>query len=172
MRLHLKKTAVEIIFPCGSIAKIDREDLLLFAQHKWYVAKTDGQVKYLKTNILDEDGKRTTTCLHRMLLERSEGKEIDHINRDGLDNRKSNLRLVTHQQNQTNRSKSKESTSRYYGVHYDKIRNKWQAQVRLQGKAKNIGRFETEAEAAQFRELYIIQNGLSQLHRNFSYANF
>ena len=68
--------------------------------------------------------------------------EVDHINHNKLDNRKSNLRICTHQQNCMNVSDNVK------GIHYDKSRNKWMAHI----KGKNLGRFNTKEEAIEARK--------------------
>jgi hypothetical protein len=79
--------------------------------------------------------------------------QVDHINRIKTDNRLINLRLVTHQQNQFNRS------AKGYG--WDKLANKWKAQIKLNGKSKTIGYYVEEEDArssylAAKEELHII----------------
>jgi hypothetical protein len=66
--------------------------------------------------------------------------QVDHINGVRHDNRLENLRLVTHQQNQHNRTKAK-------GYTWNKLRNKWQSQIRINSKKKHLGYFELEEEA-------------------------
>lgn len=150
---------VVIKFDCGSVAKIDFEDLKLFAEHSWYPSSGKGQSKYLKANVIVK-GKHTTTAFHRELLKKIEGKEIDHINRDGLDNRKTNLRYVSHKENMNNQPKKRNANSKFHGINFDKTRNKYVAWVRHKNedKSKNIGRFEKEEDAANFRELFLEQN--------------
>lgn len=93
--------------------------------------------------------------LHKVIMKRilngadiPSDKVIDHINRNRLDNRRSNLRLCTVTQNAINRSK-KESSSRYIGVSWKKTKNKWYAQIKQNKKVKYLGLFECEKEAAK-----------------------
>lgn len=74
--------------------------------------------------------------------------QIDHVNCIRDDNRIENLREATNQQNGMN-SSSQFGTSQYKGVCWDKHRNKWQAQIGINGKLKKLGRFEIEIEAAR-----------------------
>ena len=71
----------------------------------------------------------------------SQNNFIDHINNNSVDNRIENLRVITHQQNLFN-TKSK-------GYCWDKINNKWKAEITLNGKSKNLGRFSEEKDARQ-----------------------
>lgn len=73
---------------------------------------------------------------------------IDHINRDGLDDRIENLRPCTHQQNMQNRNRHKNSKSIYKGVSFNKSKNQWVAKIRFEGKQIVCGKFYDEKEAA------------------------
>jgi len=91
--------------------------------------------------------------MHRILLRVSDSKvKVDHINHNTLDNRRSNIRTCTHQQNLMN--KSSWGTSKYLGVHIrNRIKNKKNyksigATIRLDNKTKHIGYYKTEKEAA------------------------
>jgi len=93
--------------------------------------------------------------MHRLIIEHHTGiklsrlEEIDHINHNSLDNRISNLRIVTHQQNSFNRRRYNKPTSSKYGrITWDKQHSKWRARLTLNGKRIHIGRFINEEEAA------------------------
>ena len=75
--------------------------------------------------------------------------QVDHINNIPLDNRKCNLRIVTHVQNNYNKTSRKNSSSKYIGVWFDKSRNLWAVRI----KKKFIGRFKTEIEAGKARDV-------------------
>jgi len=77
----------------------------------------------------------------------SKNNQIDHININPLDNRIENLRLVNHSQNNRNRNKFKNCTSKYRGVRRRK--NKWEANIQIDGKQKYLGLFDIEEEAAE-----------------------
>jgi hypothetical protein len=79
-------------------------------------------------------------------------KVVDHINRNPLDNRKANLRIITRSQNMMNKTSQSSSSSKYIGVSFDKNRNKWVAQIAYQGKHKFLGRFNNEIDAAKARD--------------------
>lgn len=89
--------------------------------------------------------------LHRIVIGAKDGQIVDHINGNSLDNRRSNLRIVTHAQNMANRSCNTTSASKLKGVTYDTsmIRKKrWAASIHHQGKRIKIGRYFTKEEAA------------------------
>jgi len=73
----------------------------------------------------------------------------DHRNHDGLDNRRSNLRPVTHAQNLQNQRPRDGGASRHKGVHWHKQRQKWAAQITCDGKKRHLGMFATEGDAAR-----------------------
>tara|TARA_R110000772_G_scaffold261421_2_gene379897 strand:+ start:1536 stop:2015 length:480 start_codon:yes stop_codon:yes gene_type:complete len=75
---------------------------------------------------------------------------VDHINTIKTDNRLENLQVITHRQNCT---KDKKGTSKYTGVHWCKPRNKWRAEIRINGKTKYLGSFKSELEASEAYQL-------------------
>jgi len=98
---------------------------------------------YLAVGLL-KNGKQKTFSVHRLLYSAFVGDIpdkmfIDHIDRDKLNNKLSNLRLVTNQQNQFNRDPR--------GYYWDKGAKKWRAYIKLNGKLIYLGNFDTEAEA-------------------------
>lgn len=83
--------------------------------------------------------------MHRLILDAPKGMQVDHINGNGLNNRRENIRLCTHEQNSYNQQKPYGS-SKYKGV--CRKRGKWDAQIRASGKIIWLGSFATEDEAA------------------------
>jgi len=80
-----------------------------------------------------------------------ESKQIDHIDRCKVNNRIQNLRAVSHRDNNLNKVLNKNNTSGTRGVCYCKQTNKWQAQIKVYGKNKDLGRFENILEAIKAR---------------------
>lgn len=120
---------------------IDDEDFEKVRQYKWSVSYNDKL--YVSHN--RKNGLKMT--LHRFLLNFPE-KTIDHINGNGLDNRKQNLRLCSNAQNFRNRGKSVTNTSGYKGVTWSNQHRKWMAQISINYKRKTIGVFNSKDQAA------------------------
>lgn len=127
----------------GKFALIDDEDFEWLMSWKWYCAKGYA----VRKKVIE--GKRFVFPMHReiMLDQLSEIKtEVDHINRNKLDNRRENLRVCTRKENCRNRKSRSGSTSKYLGV--SKSGNKWHAQIEVNGMAKHLGFFSVEEDAA------------------------
>lgn len=96
------------------------------------------------------NGRKTTTNVSRVIMGAIGRVQVDHINGDGLDNRKSNLRICNASQNVANKGKIKSNTSGYKGVFYVKGRRKnWVSQIGKDMKLIRIGYFGTKEEAAK-----------------------
>lgn len=128
---------------------IDGADVPLASAATWrlFIGHLGNRYAYRQMRV---DGKRVILFLHRVLLGLGSGHdpEIDHANRDGLDNRRANLRLATHAANMQNRPSHRGSTSQYRGVRWHRRRRKWIATVKISGKETYIGQFDIEQEAA------------------------
>lgn len=108
--------------------------------------------------------------MHNEVIRPPKGLINDHINRNGLDNRKANLRPVTRAQNTLNRLykfKRKDSPSKYKGVTWHKYTKKWQAQICYAGKHKFVGYFNDEIQAAKAYDAAAIK-----YHKDFAVLNF
>jgi hypothetical protein len=104
--------------------------------------------------------------MHREILNASDGMECDHINHNGLDNRKVNLRLCTHQQNCFNKKPQPNNTSKYKGVAWNDESKKWQASIMHNGRKIHIGYYDYEADAAIAYDDYA-----AELFGEFAYLN-
>lgn len=88
--------------------------------------------------------------MHRQIMNALPGQQVDHINHNGLDNRRENLRICTAAENQQNARKTKHpKSSRYKGVHWSRGREKWRAMIRMGGRLKHLGYFDSEIDAAR-----------------------
>lgn len=125
-------------------AIIDVEDAHL-AVHRWHLSGG-----YAKRSLHHAGGRQQTVWLHRAILGLTpgDGVEVDHIDGNGLNCRRENLRVATHAQNVQNVPSHAGSSSRYRGVSWNSRRGKWKAQAQLNGVVHTLGRFDDEQEAA------------------------
>lgn len=139
----MQSGVVEVKLTRGLVTVIDAEDLELVSQHKW-CARQGGNTYYA---LGKHDGKKV--LLHRFLVNALDGIHVDHINHDGLDNRRGNLRLCTRSENLRNSQKHKGCISEFKGVtkRPDGRRKPWEAQIYV-NKKKYRRFFFTELEAA------------------------
>jgi hypothetical protein len=87
--------------------------------------------------------------MHRLILQVAEGQVIDHVNGDGLDNRKSNLRACSHRENMRNRNKWLEYSSPFKGVFFGEEDLLWRCEIKADGERLRLGRFASEHAAAR-----------------------
>jgi hypothetical protein len=90
--------------------------------------------------------------LHRVIMGEPDNMMIDHIDHNPLNNSRSNLRIVTPQQNMMNRGKHKNNTSGVIGVGWNKASEKWRATIKLNNKENYLGMFDNFEEACQVRK--------------------
>lgn len=123
-------------------AKVDDQDFDFLSQWKWQY-NGGYAIHSSRTNRLS---------MHLLLLQAPEGKEIDHINRDKLDNRRSNLRIVTRNENQWNRGLSRNNRSGIKGVSFIQKCKKWYASIWYESKCYNLGLYENLEDAVIARK--------------------
>lgn len=122
----------------GKLIKIDDEDYDKFSGFKWSVTQRGYCVAY-------KNGKRV--LLHRLIMPPGDGFFVDHINGNTFDNRKENLRIVSHAQNMRNRCVQRNNRSGYRGVHRKKD-GYWYAQIKINGKQEFLGTFKDPQQAS------------------------
>ena len=153
--ITLPQVALRICVPqnttyAGKICVVDPEDYEELSKYKWYAVRSPRGF-YAVRSAKAKNGRsgQKNVRMHRVILKAPEDKFIDHINHNGLDNRKSNLRICTMQQNTWNMRKQKGNcTSQYKGVTWRKDIGKWQARIICDGKRISIGFFDDEKAAA------------------------
>jgi hypothetical protein len=129
----------EIPLTKGYVAIVDDEDYeRVMAAGKWHYSSGYA--------VRDHSRMR----MHRFImgLVFGDGKNVDHINGNGLDNRRCNLRICTMSQNQGNRGVNKNNATRYKGVSFDHINNKYMARITIHGRTVHLGRFVYAIDAA------------------------
>ena len=132
----------------GLFAICDWCDFNSVKSFKWNSTSLDSRVQWAWAHDVENGGeKRKKVAMHNIIMKPSEGFIVDHINGNGLDNRRSNLRIATRQQNTFN-SVHKGGTSKYKGVALDKESGLWRAYIAKNGKRTWLGRFPDELSAA------------------------
>ncbi len=138
----------------GKFALVDDKDFEFLNQHKWHAHK-DGNTYYAirKMTIRDHNKKqRKDVLMHRLIIgdKLKISQQTDHINGDGLDNRRCNLRICNASENGANRKKQTIKTSSIYkGVTWHKRDHKWQVCIQSNKKIYFLGYFDNEKEAAK-----------------------
>lgn len=143
----------------GKFAIVDDKNYEWLNQWKWYAHKE-------RNNIYPLRGKDDMR-MPRLIMSAKKGEQIDHRNINGLDNRECNLRFCTNSQNLQNARKSKNCSSQYKGVCWAKSKKKWQVNIQLNKIFFNLGRFDTEIEAAK-----IYDAKAKELFGDFARLNF
>lgn len=126
---------------------VDENDYERFVKGYKFMMNNYGYVAYSGTK-----NRMNCKLLHRMIMGEPENMFIDHINHDKLNNCRSNLRIVTPQQNSMNRGKNKNNTSGVIGVRWDKEIEKWRAQISSNKKLIHLGLFDDLEEACEVRK--------------------
>jgi hypothetical protein len=134
----------------GKVAIVDAEDFEWLSKFKWHAHKR-GRTWYARRTA-ESDGSRQTKFMHREILERhscdlKEG-EVDHINGEGLDNRKLNLQVVTHAENIRKSRIQSGNKSGFRGVSWHKRDRRWQAHIQVVKVRKYLGSFKSKIAAA------------------------
>jgi hypothetical protein len=138
----------EIPLTQGMVALVDDEDFERLSQYKWYAWKS-GNAFYATRNITLRKGVQGQMKMHREILNLTDRKiYCDHINHNGLDNQKHNLRACTSSENQMN-TISKTGVSQYKGVCWYKQGETWAAQIMIHRKRIHLGCYDSEEDAAK-----------------------
>lgn len=138
----------------GKVAMVDDEDFEMLSQWKWCFG--DGYAaRSIRVGLNQKHVK-----MHRVIANTPKGMHTDHINGDGLDNRKENLRICTNAENLRNQGKQSNNTSGFKRVGWDKRNRKWAAYIRLNYKKIHLGLFPTpELAHAAYCEAAIKYHG-------------
>lgn len=132
----------------GQFALVDDEDFDGLSKFKWHLrtVKDSDRMYAYRFDGDGGNGNKRPVAMHRQILsETRRNIDVDHEDRNGLNNQRSNLRLSTRSQNNANAAIPKDNKSGYKGVSFDKTRNLWKAGLA----SKNLGRFETKEDAAR-----------------------
>jgi hypothetical protein len=144
----VERLAATVRLSNGGEALVDQCDYeRVQASGRWFKVKKDG-FYYVARNFKENE----RTYLHRFITDAPKGLVVDHINGDTLDNRRSNLRIVAHQNNMRNQAgPQKNNTSGILGVSWHKQRGKWNARIGHNGSKIHLGLFDNLEDATKER---------------------
>lgn len=131
----------------GGSVQVDEPDVVAMAGRVWRIHRRLGQTPYC---VAWNDDQTKLLFLHRVLMVAPDGVEVDHVNGDGLDNRRCNIRLATRAQNAKNRKAQTNCSSPFKGVSV-RVRKhaRFVAQIKQDGHCLRIGTFDSEHQAAR-----------------------
>lgn len=137
---------IELKLRDGDITLVDEEDFAELSKWRWY--SRNGYV--LRVMLSSEEGyhRGRKVSMHRVIMNCPNGFEVDHIDGNGLNNRRENLRVVTHLQNAANKRSNANTSSKYRGVNWCKKDKRWRAQIMYKYVPYHLGNFESEVDAA------------------------
>mgnify|MGYP001594937357 CR=1 FL=1 len=142
-----------ILLSKGKVAIIDYDDYEKVSKYKWcFSGKYAVRVKQGKTILM-----------HRFIMSTPKGFDTDHINDNGLDNRKSNLRICSHSQNLMNHKLNQNNTSGYKNISWDKQLNHWRVSIWVNNKRVINKLFKDINNAISFRDVELFN-----LHGQFT----
>ena len=145
----------------GRFAKVDACDYYWLSRFRWSVSGCKRNVYAARKS----NGKGIS--MHRVITGVSKGMVVDHINHNGLDNRRENLRVCTAAENSMNARARRGQSSKYKGVSFHKSRGKYCVFITHKCKTHFVGRFTNEEEAARAYDAKA-----KQLHGEFACLNF
>jgi HNH endonuclease len=135
----------EITLSQGKVAYVDDEDFAYLSQFHWFATK--GPHTWYARRKKSINGRQLGILMHREILDAPKGILVDHIDHDGLNNQRINLRLCSQAENQHNQ-RLRCGTSKYKGV-FQRGRGKWHAQLRVNDLRLHLGDHDTEEDAAR-----------------------
>lgn len=151
---------MEIHTPQGKVIFLDDEDYPLVKGFKWD-AKPGGKQWYATTV------RPPFQLMHRLIMKAKQGQKVDHINGNGLDNRRDNLRFCTDAENSRNRGPNRTNKTGFKGVLWSVTAKKFQAFISNEGRSKYLGSFDCPFKAARAYDA-----AARELHGEFANTNF
>ena len=133
----------------GLFARVDDSDFERLSEFNWHLSRRKKSSFYVARTKYLGSRRSTKVYLHREIMQPPEGKIVDHIDRDVLNNQRSNLRICTYSQNNCNLSPRKNVSSRFKGVSFCNTYKKWLAVLSYDGKELLRKKYDTELEAVR-----------------------
>lgn len=135
--------AYELVLPSGEITVFDEQDVPLIECRRWF-AESNRMTRYVVSRLHHQP----RTQMHRLIMQPPPDMVVDHIDGDGLNNRRENLRICTPAQNRQNLIRAKFNPHGYRGVTWCKARNRFVAQIRHNNRIIYLGMFRAVEDAA------------------------
>jgi hypothetical protein len=148
----------------GYVATVDASDVEKVRHWNWSALMSRNTIYARRAQYFN--GKPRVILMHRAILDCQSGLEVDHIDGNGLNNCRNNLRLASPSENRRNQRKRSDNSSGFKGVSWYPQRGKWRALIGINGKIKHLGYFLTAEEAHQ---AYCLAS--AEIHREFGRAN-
>lgn len=136
----------EIPLTKGKVAIVDAADYEWLNQWRWH-ARGNGSAFYASRKV-GPRGATRYVHMHRLIVGVEVDAEVDHINGDGLDNRRANLRSCSHRENTRSLKLNRNSQSGFKGVSWHKARGKWVSHISVDGRQRHLGIFDDPVKAA------------------------
>ena len=143
------------------VAIVDPADYANLIRYKWWASKNT-RTFYARTRVDSRD-----IAMHRFLMNPPKAMVVDHIDHNGLNNQRSNLRICTPNQNMRNRRPNRRKIVKYKGVTYYKDRDRYQVSIQYQRQKVAIGLFKNEIKAAKEYDKMA-----KKLFGEYAYLNF
>lgn len=143
----------EIPLTQGLVALVDDEDFEPLTQYRWYAHRGCHTFYADRKQRINVPPYQKSLTMHRELLQALSGQEVDHIDGDGLNNQRANLRLATTSQNQSNRAMLPNNTSGRRGVSWHRRDRRWRAAIGQGNKVVHLGLFIDLDDAARAYDL-------------------
>ena len=150
----------------GKFALVDQNDFYWLNNFDWFTKRNRTSFYAARFNN-DLPKGPTIVSMHRQIMNSPLGLVVDHRNLDGLDNRRSNLRIATYSENNCNKPKRKNTSSRFVGVCFDKRCGRWVAYIQMNRKRIQLGYFDNEIAAARAYD-----EAARKYHKDFARLNF
>ena len=155
----------------GKYAIVDDEDYESAIRFKWHIIQSPKKTNHYARNTMamgyiNNKRRYCHIYLHRLIMRPPIGMEVDHINHDGLDCRRTNMRICSKIQNLHNSRIYKNNHSGYKGVSLSKSRNKWRARIQHRGKLISLGYYSDKLDAAK-----AYNQKAKELYGVFAYLN-
>jgi hypothetical protein len=142
----------EIPLTHGMVALVDEADFEEVSRYKWHAFRSGPRWYARRNRLASEDRPDGLELMHRRIARTPPGMDTDHINGNGLDNRRANLRHATRAQNAKNRAPNRSGSSIHKGVFWHGQSKRWRASIQVDKRRIHLGNFVDEAAAAKAYE--------------------